>query len=323
MALHPQILDRPPAEGATAIALAALAEARERADRMADPSDAEALHDLRVSVRRLRSTLRAWRGPLGDAVRDKDLKRLRRVARETGEARNAEVLLAWLEGIQRSLPPGHRGAASWQVDRLRNRARGADLSLAVRRLRSAADSLGDRLRRSGRARRPRSSGAFAASLARRIRAQVEVVSACLARAGACTDQALLHRTRIEGKRLRYLLDPLRDVPGAEAGKAEQALKRLQDLLGDLNDAHLAVSALRTARRDAGKDGRLTGHPATALRAGLLGLENRARRREAQLLARVRAEVLRTRGKAVLAPSLALAAALDARGSRKARSDRRA
>ncbi len=164
---------------------------------------------------------------------------------------------------------------------------------------------------------------FAASLARRIRAQVEVVSACLARAGEGADQALLHRTRIEGKRLRYLLDPLRDLPGAGAGKAEKTLKRLQDLLGDLNDAHLAVSALRTARREAGKDGRIAGHPVSGLRAGLLGLELRARRREAQLLARVRAEVLRARGKAVLAPSLALAAALEARGARGARRGRRA
>jgi CHAD domain-containing protein len=322
MALHPQILDRPPAEGATAIVLAALAEARERADRISDPSDGEALHDLRVSVRRLRSTLRAWRGPLGDVVRDKDLRRLRRVARATGEARNAEVLLAWLEGIQRSLPPGQRLAASWQADRLRSRARGDEVSLAVSRLRTAADSLGDRLRRAGRPRRLRSSGGFAASLARRIRAQVEVVSACLARAGASADQALLHRTRIEGKRLRYLLDPLRDLPGDEAGKAEKTLKRLQDLLGDLNDAHLAVSALRIARREAGRDGRSARHP-VGLREGLLGLENRARRREAQLLARVRAEVLRTRGEAVLAPSLALATALEARGARGARRGRRA
>jgi CHAD domain-containing protein len=323
MALHPQILDRPPAEGATAIALATLAEARERADRMSDPSDAEALHDLRVSVRRLRSTLSAWRGPLGDAVRDKDLRRLRRVARATGEARNAEVLLAWIEGIHGSLPPGHRAAASWLADRLRSRARGADLSRAVRRLRTAADDLGDRLRRVGRTRRRRSPGAFAAALARRIRAQVAVVGGCLARVDEGTDPALLHRARIEGKRLRYLLDPLRHVPGTDAAKAEKALKRLQDLLGDLNDAHLAVSALRTARREAGEDRRLSGEAAPGLRAGLLGLETRARRREAQLLARVRAEVLRTRGEAVLAPPLALAAALEARAGRGARRGRRA
>jgi len=313
LAIHPEILDRPPAEGARSIALAMVAEARERADRLADPADAEALHDFRVSVRRLRSTLRAWRGPLGKAVRDKDLDRLRRVARATGEARNAEVLRAWIAETARSLPRAHRPAAGWLLDRLAPGAKDADLCRSVDRLRAAADALADRLMREKASRSPRT---FAAALAARIRVQAGSVSRCLGRVEPVVDLSLAHRARIEGKRLRYLLEPLREVPGADPRTAERALKRLQDLLGDLNDAHLARSALRKARREAGDEEARAGGRArrSSLVAGLLVLEHRARRREAALLARLRREVLPTQGAAMLEPALRLAASLHARGS---------
>ena len=43
--------------------------------------DTEALHDFRVALRRLRSTLRTYRPWLGDGARRKHVKRLRAVAR--------------------------------------------------------------------------------------------------------------------------------------------------------------------------------------------------------------------------------------------------
>jgi CHAD domain-containing protein len=88
----------------------------------------------------------------------------------------------------------------------------------------------------------------------------------------------------------------------------KSLKRLQDLLGDLQDAQVAAEALRMARLD----------PASRRhRAGLLALETQATRRAASLLARLRKEVVPTRGAEVLAPALALATALEARAARRA------
>src|SRR5512137_2932930 len=315
MALHPEILDRAPDEGARTVLLALLAEARERADRLADPSDREALHDFRVSVRRLRSNMRAWRDRLGKAVREKDLGRLRR------DARNAEVLAAWVGESAGSLPPAQRAAADWLAARLARKLQGTDLSRSVERFRAAADSLAPRLERAGS---PAPAGTFASALAGRIREQAALVEACLSRVETEKDARLAHRARIEGKRLRYLLEPLRGTAGIEPDRAVKVLKRLQDLLGDLNDAHLAAAALKEARHEAGTArGRAGGDRSGAgLRPGLLALELRARGRAGRLFGRLRSEVLATGGAATLDPSLQVAAALEARARRHASARRR-
>jgi len=317
MALPAEILDRPPAEGARTVALALLAEAREQAGRVGARGDREALHDFRVAVRRLRSTLRAWRDVLGPAVRGKDLRRLRRVARATGDARDAEVLLAWLDRSVGDLPPAHRAAAAWLGRRLEERARHPDVSSAVDRLVRTCDRLEPRIRR---ARPGAAGGGFDRALAARIREHAGDVAGWLARVETSADAPLAHRARIAGKRLRYLLEPLRDTPGAGSRDAVKALKRLQDLLGDLQDARVAAEVIHAARREAeAGPPRAAGHgPGRRLRPGLLALEVSAGRRAASLLARLREEVVPTRGEVALGPALEVAAALEARAARRKR-----
>jgi CHAD domain-containing protein len=301
MALLPEILDRTPAEGARTVVLGLLAETRVHADRLAGGSDADALHDFRVSVRRLRSTLRAWRDRLGESIRDKDLRRLRRVARATSEARNAEVLGAWIGEIAGSLPPAHRPAAGWLAARLARTVQGSDLAGSVERFHAAADALSRRLERESP---PASTGTFSTVLAGRIREQAASVEASLSRVETADDVLLAHRARIQGKRLRYLLEPLGGTAGIEVGRAVRRLKRLQDLLGDLNDANLAAAAVKGARLD--------GRPGAGLRPGLVALEELAGKRAGRLFARLRVEVLESQGAATLAPSLEVASALEAR-----------
>ena len=55
------LLERPVQEGARLIALAFLDDASAALPRLDDADDTEALHDFRVSIRRMRSTLRAYR----------------------------------------------------------------------------------------------------------------------------------------------------------------------------------------------------------------------------------------------------------------------
>jgi CHAD domain-containing protein len=316
MSLHPETLDRHEGEGARAVALALVAEAREQGARVGVPGDPEALHDFRVAVRRLRSTLRAWRDVLGPALREKDLRRLRRVARATGEARDAEVLLAWVATAAADLPSAHRPAAEWLARRLEARSAPGRLADAVSRLDRAADVLARRLRREAR---DSSGGPFGLAIAGRIRDHAAAVAGWLARVETLADSPVAHRARVAGKRLRYLVEPLRDTPGAESREAVKSLKRLQDLLGELNDARVAEEAVRAARHDAEAE-RLR-HPERAegpgLRPGLIALELLASRRARELFHRLRAEVLPSRGQDALGPALAVAAALEARAARRA------
>ena len=54
----------------------------------------------------------------------------------------------------------------------------------------------------------------------------------------------LHALRIEGKRLRYLLEFFRDVLDRCAGKAIEALVALQDHLGEMQDGVVAMGLVR-------------------------------------------------------------------------------
>ncbi len=54
-----------------------------------------------------------------------------------------------------------------------------------------------------------------------------------------------HALRIDLKRFRYTLEFFRDVLGPPAADAIEALKVLQDVLGDLQDARVAVDHLRS------------------------------------------------------------------------------
>ena len=91
------LLDRPAPEGARLRALELLDAARAARPRLDDPTDVEAVHDFRVALRRLRSVLKAHKPLLG-----RNVDRLRRdlgdVAGATGQARDAEVQIGWLDG---------------------------------------------------------------------------------------------------------------------------------------------------------------------------------------------------------------------------------
>lgn len=292
------------------VATALLSEARARAVRLGNPGADEALHDFRVSVRRLRSALREWRGVLGRGVRDKDLRRLDRAARATGEARDAEVLLAWVERAAQELPPAQRTAAAWLGRRLARKTREADLPASGERFVAATRSLSRRLAGEPA---PSSGETFAGAVAARIREHASRVASRLSGVETLADARRAHRARIEGKRLRYLLESLRGMAGAGPEPALGALRRLQDLLGELNDALVAVEVLRAARREsAGK----TGEP--GLRPSLAALERLATRRAETAFARVGEAVLPHRGRALLDPSLTVAAALETRAARRTR-----
>src|SRR3954453_14260258 len=108
MSMTAGLLSRSPEEGARLLALSFLDQAAEARPRLADPGDAEALHDFRVGLRRLRGGLRAYAPQLADTIPGKLARRLKRLAGSTGPGGDTEVQIEWLRARSPHLSSHHR-----------------------------------------------------------------------------------------------------------------------------------------------------------------------------------------------------------------------
>jgi CHAD domain-containing protein len=253
LAAPAELLSRPPEEGARLLALSYLDEAVAARPRLDDADDSEALHDFRVALRRLRSCLKSYDAELAGSVQRKLAKRLRRLARVTGPGRDTEVQIAWLRSRSPVLSSYQRAGYHWLVAHLEERMGDAYHDLAKELARDFGALEGD-LRRGlsvyraevhlDGAARPTFAGATAEILHR----QAAKLARQLAAVRGADDVERAHRARIGAKRLRYLLDPLAqgspELPGA--ARVVKRLKGLQELLGELHDAHVLEAELEEA-----------------------------------------------------------------------------
>jgi CHAD domain-containing protein len=227
------------------LALKSLAAARAAERRLDDRFDREALHDFRVSVRRLRSLLRAYRPQLESALRPKDRKRLRAIQNATGGGREAEVALEWLTKQHASLAPEHLAGLNWLSGLLLERRRkcAEDLDAEVREtFRRTAEKLEERLavmRSEHNLLADQPHVSFARTLANLTEAHATDLLVNLGQIASMEQAEQLHRARIIGKRLRYLLEPIRAYASGAQSVVKRS-KRLQDVLGDLNDVHVLM-----------------------------------------------------------------------------------
>lgn len=244
MPLPGDLLRRDAEEAVRLIALDFVAQAREAAPRCLDPEDSEGLHDFRVSIRRLRSTLSAWKGLLRGVVEKRDRKTLAGFQKRTGASRDAEVALEWLAGQVEALEPEHRPGYERVEARLRSAARSqtGDLNRDVcAELVEWADGFESRLGHPA----PRQGAGvpYAEALAERLESTAHRLEVCVNGIGDDRTRGP-HKVRIAGKRLRYLVEPVR-TEGEVGGSLVERCKRLQDVLGTLNDAHVLDDLLKS------------------------------------------------------------------------------
>src|SRR5437870_7333133 len=251
MTKRPDNLLAAPAPGAAhRIALSLLDAATAARERLPDTGDAEALHDFRVAMRRLRSTLRAYQPQL-EAVPAKLRRRLRDLARATGEARDVEVQISWLERQRNELPAARRAGVPWLLSRLTQRRERAYQDIRER-IAPKFDRLARRLRRAlGSV--PPPDATLPASLASLIAQLLEDQGSDLERRLALirspASHAEAHAARIRVKRARYLLEPVvREAKPAAA--VVRRLKQVQQLLGDLHDLQVVIVRLGDAAAEA-------------------------------------------------------------------------
>ncbi len=308
MTLPSDILSHSPEEAARRIALGFLEEARLATLRLDDPGGPEALHDFRVAVRRLRSTLRAWREELGACVRKRHRKALREIQAATGAGRDAEVAVEWLAGQRVHLRGRQRQGHTWLTERLEQRHARA-IETARGKVRKDFDRIHDKLRARLEVMRielhvlePEPGGTFAKAITRTVRQYANDLIRLLEELGSPDDEREAHAARIASKRLRYLVEPLRQHAEGASGIVRKC-KRLQDTLGDLRDAHILrselVASAEVAEADHARrlhvlareaDGeRLRRESRRTVRPGLLELTRRVQRRVETLYAQLQSE----------------------------------
>jgi CHAD domain-containing protein len=275
--LPADLLRRSADEGSRLLALSYLDETGAAERRLADPLDSEALHDFRVSLRRLRSSIRAYRSQLDDCIPGKIRRRLRELTEATNPVRDAEVQLAWLQRQADWLAPGQTEGLAWLVGRLEERkSKALDRVTAdvAKRFVKTATSLRRRLGtfevevRTGKQPKPASFGEVTGGLVQRHTAQL---AKRLTSVGRAEDVTQAHAARLGAKRLRYLLEPLsRRAPGVKALVGR--LKELQDSLGTFHDMHVIAEEIQTALASLSRS--TAGQPLAA-EPGLLALERLA------------------------------------------------
>jgi len=242
------VLGRPAVDVAGAVArddLDRWVKARKRLGR----DDSDGLHDFRVALRRLRSTLRAFRTELKSRVPRRTQRRLRRLARAAGASRNLQVGREWLLAQLDTLEPSEQTAAQWLIARATARQADADKNLA-RRVAKDFPRLKRKLRRSLRAPEPSSAGSRPskeASVALRdaLRRWTKELERRFQATRTVADWEDAHAARICAKRIRYLLRSFkREITGART--AIQQLAAVQDVLGSLQDGRVLAGDLRAA-----------------------------------------------------------------------------
>ncbi len=216
----------------------ALAEAEPR---VVSSSDGEAVHDLRVALRRLRTLLKLARPVFGPFHTDAVRQAFADLQSASGDLRDEEALAATLDALGLAHPP----LAAWRARRVaRDRRLRASL---VRRLR---DGELDRARALLRAlltlpvRPDRDSplGKLARQVVQKARRGVEV-----RRDASPDDVVALHDLRIAYKKLRYAVEIFTPALPADLAAMAEPAARFQKRLGDIHDIDVAKVAIGRAR----------------------------------------------------------------------------
>jgi len=204
-------------------------------------ADRDAVHDLRVALRRTRTELEVGRPVLGAFHSDEVRRSLRDVQRATGALRDEEVLLELIVSLGVDRPD----VLAW-VESRRRRERA--LRAALRRMLRAGEL--DRGRRMLDAllafrikpSRDRRLGKFARRAVEEARRDVE-----RRRAGRIEDVQAMHDLRIAYKRLRYTVDAFATALPFDLSALAQPAARQQSRLGELHDVDVAIACVRRAR----------------------------------------------------------------------------
>lgn len=212
--------------------------------------DIEAVHDMRVATRRMRSAIRVFKPFFKTKAIEPFMLELRRIARALGEVRDLDVFIDKAqifadEHPEHDLTPLLK---AWRKQRKRAR-RSLIAELDSERFAKFSKVFAKFLSKAGKGAKalPKKSDPT----------DYEVRHVAPGLIFACYDQIAayeshldgaslntLHALRIDFKRFRYTLEYFEEVLGPEARQIINEVKTMQDHLGNLNDTQVVRASLR-------------------------------------------------------------------------------
>jgi CHAD domain-containing protein len=208
-------------------------------------ADVEDVHQMRVSVRRMRAALKAARPLLEAEWADELRAELGWLGRSLGPVRDLDVLLPRLRGLAADLSKRERTAAERLIGAL------DEDYLAARRDMLAAmntpryTTLLERLADAAALPLPTRSATDARpEMVELVRAEYDALRRAVKKAGKNPPDEVLHALRIKGKRLRYTGELAEPALGRPVSRMLSATAELQEVLGEHQDACVAQQRIR-------------------------------------------------------------------------------
>jgi CHAD domain-containing protein len=196
--------------------------------------DDRAVHQARVTTRRLREAVPVLATGLKDGKPGKARRKVRRLTRALGTVRELDVTLSLLDELAR-VPHVPRPA----VEDVRARVieeRDARRKVMLERLeRVNLEKLDKRLRSVEAALEESAIEPWRKALGSRLLSRARKLGAAMDDAGNLYGPERLHAVRISAKKLRYGLELAADSGVQEAAAHVRTIKRAQDMLGKLHD----------------------------------------------------------------------------------------
>jgi CHAD domain-containing protein len=213
----------------------------ERRGAVLDSDDIEAVHDMRVATRRLRSALRDFApilrtGPLKPVTRE-----LKKLADLLGAARDQDVAIIALKKLKKKAPDQ---AVETGIGRLINECRTKRKSAQIDLVKALAARAIDDLRRrfyaaidAAAQKKPKSKAVSFTDAGRQaILKSLDEFGDLSASLYAPFKIKKLHRLRISAKRLRYAVELFTACWGARIAPFAEEISELQSFLGEVHDA---------------------------------------------------------------------------------------
>jgi len=210
-------------------------------------TDPEGVHQARVATRRLRSDLRTFAPLLEPGWLAAVRAQLRWLGDALAEARETDVLLERLRRRAARLDARDGAAAAQVIHGLEHRDKEAHAALlevmSSERYAIVLDLLVDAA--SAPALVPGATGPAAEVVPPLVRRPWKGLRRAVLAAGRDPGAPELHDIRIRAKRVRYAAEAVEPVAGKPARRFARAAARLQDVLGEHQDAVVAAAWLRT------------------------------------------------------------------------------